>query len=166
MGTRVEGKEDIILRMEAEGHQVGIHSQTHKVLAGLSAAGLEQEVGALNRTLSALLGEQEFMLRPPYGYTGEGLEKWAKQPIILWSVDPEDWSDHDVQRQVAAVVEQVEDGDIILLHDIYYASVETALQVVDALLAKGFRFVTVEELFAVRGIKPEAGSVYRCLPPG
>ena len=38
VGTRVEGQEDIILRMEAEGHQIGIHSQTHKILSELRFA--------------------------------------------------------------------------------------------------------------------------------
>lgn len=166
IGTRVEGKEDIILRMEEEGHQVGIHSQNHRVLSDLGAADLHAEVEVLSQTLSGILGGQEFMLRPPYGMTSDVLCKWVKAPIILWSVDPEDWSDHDIERQVATVVNTVKDGDIILLHDIYYASVETALQVVDALLEQGYRFVTVEELFAIRGIEPEAGRVYRSLPPG
>lgn len=166
VGTRVEGREDILLRMAAEGHQVGIHSQNHKVLADLSAADLCVEVEGLARTLTGLLGRQDFMLRPPYGMTSPALLKWAKCPIILWSVDPEDWSDHDVERQVATVVGSVKDGDIILLHDIYYVSVETALQVADALLAEGYRLVTVEELFAIRGKTAEAGREYRSLPPG
>lgn len=165
VGTRVEGNEDLVLRMEEEGHQVGIHSQNHRALNTLDAAALEEEVTALEQTLRGLLGEREYMLRPPYGYTGTVLERWAKQPIILWSVDTEDWSDHDVERQVAAAVDQVRDGDIILLHDIYYASVETALRAVDILLERGFRVVTVEELFALRGVEPEGGRVYRRLPP-
>ena len=164
VGTRVEGQEDILLRMEAEGHQIGIHSQNHKILSELNTDGLCLEVGTLEQTLEGLLGEREFMLRPPYGFVSNTLRRWAKMPIILWSVDPEDWSDHNVERQVAAVVDKVKDGDIILLHDIYYASVETALQAADALMARGYRLVTVEELFAIRGITPKAGCEYRSLP--
>ncbi len=164
IGTRVEGREDILLRICEEGHQIGIHTQNHRVLADLNTAELAVEVDGLANTLTDLLGQREFMLRPPYGMTSSTLLKWTKCPIILWSVDPEDWADHDVERQVAAVVSQVKDGDIILLHDIYHASVETALQTVDALLAEGFCFVTVEELFAVRGMVPEAGMEYRSLP--
>lgn len=166
VGTRVEGREDLLLRMAQEGHQIGLHSQNHRVLAQLSRAELEEEVGTLADTLTGLLGQQEFMLRPPYGMTSRTLLTWTGYPVILWSVDPEDWSDHDAERQVEAVVSGVEDGAIILLHDIYYASVETALRVVDTLLARGYCFVTVEELFAVRGLEPEAGTVYRCLPAG
>ena len=165
VGTRVEGQEDILLRMEAEGHQIGIHSQNHKVLADLGAADLHEEIEVLSQTLDGVIGNHNYMLRPPYGLTSPHLLKWVKNPIILWSVDPEDWSDHNVERQVAAVVNGVKDGDIILLHDIYYASVETALQVVDELLKRGYRLVTVEELFAIRGATPKAGCEYRSLPP-
>lgn len=166
VGERVAGNEDLILRMEREGHQVGIHSQRHRVLTGLSDAQLRDEVETLNDTLSNLLGGDSLMLRPPYGLVDDGLLRRVGHPIILWSVDPEDWSDHDVQRQTAHILDRVQDGDIILLHDIYDTSVETALQVADALLKKGFRLVSVEELFALRGETAEAGAVYRSLPPG
>lgn len=164
VGTRIEGQEDILLRMEAEGHQIGIHSQNHKVLAELGERELHEEVDVLAQTLDGLLGTHSYMLRPPYGMTSGYLLKRIKCPVILWSVDPEDWSDHNVERQVAAVVDKAKDGDIILLHDIYYASVETALQAADALMEQGYRFVTVEELFAIRGITPKAGCEYRSLP--
>ena len=52
-------------------------------------------------------------------------------------------------------------GDIILLHDIYPSSVEAALQIVDALEAEGYWFVTVEELLELNGIQPQAGAMYR-----
>jgi len=166
VGQRIAGNEDLVVEMQRQGHQIGIHSQTHMALDELNASQLYGEVEVLRQSLCSILGEQEFMLRPPYGFISEALCQWAEDPIILWSVDPEDWSDHDVERQVAQVVAQAKDGDIILLHDIYYTSVETAFQVVDALMEKGFRFVTVEELFAIRGKEAEAGAVYRSLPPG
>ena len=105
------------------------------------------------------------MLRPPYGMMNAATQARAAAPIVLWSVDPEDWSDRDTARQVSVILDNTQDGDIILLHDIYPASVDTALQVVDALMAKGFHFVTVEQLFAIRGKTPENGKVYRKLPP-
>ena len=56
---------------------------------------------------------------------------------------------------------EVQPGDIILLHDIYPSSVEAALQIVDALEAEGYWFVTVEELLELNGIQPQAGAMYR-----
>ncbi len=165
IGLNVEGNEDILLRMADEGHQIGIHAQNHKMFTGLSAADLEREVGGLRDTLSSLVGGDSFMVRPPYGMTNAAVRRQLGAPIILWSIDPEDWSDKDTARQVEHIVSRAEDGSIILLHDIYPSSVDTALQVVDALMERGFRCVSVEELFAIRGIQPEAGEEYLKLPP-
>ena len=92
-------------------------------------------------------------------------EEWSGGPLILWSVDPEDWKDSDIDRIVSAIVENTQDGDIILLHDLFPGSAQAALQAVDALLAKGFCFVTVEQLMQARGVAPEDGVRYRRFPP-
>lgn len=165
IGENVEGNELLLQRMAGEGHQIGLHTYHHKSLAELNASDFYAEVDELRATLGALLGQKDFMLRPPYGMMNAATQARAAAPIVLWSVDPEDWSDRDTQRQVSAILDCVQDGDIILLHDIYPASVDTALQVVDALMAQGCHFVTVEELFAIRGRTPENGKVYRKLPP-
>ena len=165
LGLQVEGNEDLLRRMASEGHQIGMHTAHHKVLAGLGPADFSAEVDQLRLTLTALLGPEDYMLRPPYGMISHAVETQAAAPLILWSVDPEDWSDHDAARIAAHIADKARDGDIILLHDIYDASVDAALEAVDALMAKGCTFVTVEELFALRGVTPENGKVYRKLPP-
>jgi peptidoglycan/xylan/chitin deacetylase (PgdA/CDA1 family) len=66
---------------------------------------------------------------------------------------------------VSAVEGHVKDGDIILMHDIYDSSVDAALQVVDFLLDRGYCFVTVEQLLALRQVQPEPGALYTALPP-
>ena len=143
IGENVEGNELLLQRMEGEGHQIGLHTYHHKMLDQLNAAGFYEEVDSLRTTLTALVGREEFMLRPPYGMMNAATQARAAAPIVLWSVDPEDWSDRDTARQVSVILDNTQDGDIILLHDIEPASVDTALQVVDALIARGFHFVTV-----------------------
>lgn len=165
IGENVPGNEDLLLRMDREGHQIGLHTFHHRSLAEVNGTDFYAEVDKLRETLSGLLGREDFMLRPPYGMITPSNRARAGVPIILWSVDPEDWSDRDSDRQTAVILEQVTDGSIILLHDIYASSVETALRVVDGLMAKGYKFVTVEELFALRGMTPENGVEYRRLPP-
>ncbi|MBR5534224.1 MAG: hydrolase, partial [Ruminiclostridium sp.] len=79
--------------------------------------------------------------------------------------DTLDWQDKDPARILQTVLEETRDGSILLFHDIFPTSVEAALQCVDALLAEGFRFVTLEELFFLRGVTPEKGQVYLALYP-
>ena len=62
------------------------------------------------------------------------------------SVDSLDWKLRNTNRVVKRVLKDVEDGDIILMHDIFPTSVEAALEIVDTLTKRGYTFVTVDEL--------------------
>ena len=110
--------------------------------------------------LENLLGEQEFWLRPPYGLIDKSRASLVKTPMIYWSVDTEDWKLLDAQQIVQCVEKAIQPGDIVLLHDFYPTSVDAALELIDCLQAKGFTFVTVEELFRIKGVTPEAGTLY------
>lgn len=165
IGENIPGNEELLLRMEREGHQIGLHTFHHRSLAEVNGKDFYAEVDKLRDTLSGLLGREDFMLRPPYGMMNAATKARAAAPIILWSVDPEDWSDRDTARQVSVIVDSAQDGDIILLHDIYPTSVEAALQVVDKLQARGFLFATVEELAQLRHVEVKNGEIYRCFYP-
>mgnify|MGYP002474743469 FL=1 len=165
VGNRIPGNEELVRRMAAEGHQIGIHTYDHVELKGLSRQEFDLQVGKTRALITGLVGEGNYWLRPPYGLMDKSAEGWCGGPVILWSVDPEDWRDDNIDRITAAVVEHVSDGDIILLHDLFPSSAQAALRVVDALLAKGYCFVTVEQLMAERGVTPEAGLRCRKFPP-
>ena len=165
VGSRISGSEELIRRMAAEGHQIGVHTYDHVVVTDLSREDFDLQVGKTRALLIDILGDGEYWLRPPYGIVDESVERWCDCPLILWSVDPEDWKDEDVERIVASVLEHVQDGDIILMHDIFPTSVEAALRVVDALLEKGYCFVTVEQLMEQRGQEVRSGAQYRRFPP-
>ena len=160
-GEQVIGNEDIVRRMEREGHQIGIHTYDHVTLTGLNRADFDAQVDKTRQILKNVLGYEDFALRPPYGLYDEGVQAMAESPIILWSIDPEDWGDKNARRETEHIVEKAQDGAVILLHDIYSQSVEAALAAVDELHRQGYLFVTVEELFAQRGIELENGKVYR-----
>lgn len=161
VGEMIPGKEDIIQRMAAEGHQIGIHSYDHVRLTGLSTADFQAQVDRTGELLRELTGRESFCIRPPYGMVDAGVEKKAPSALILWSVDPEDWKYKDTARVASHVVSHAKDGDVILLHDIYPTSVEAALNIVDVLHQRGFLFVTVEELAQARHVTLEPGQVYR-----
>ena len=59
---------------------------------------------------------------------------------------PLDWTTENVDEIVSKVVTEVEEGDIILLHDCYASSIEAALRIVDILQKEGYEFVTVDRL--------------------
>ena len=161
IGEQIPANEDLVLRMENEGHQVGIHSYSHIRLTSLNQADFDAEVKRTRIVLGNILGREEFLLRPPYGLIDDSVLKRANAPIILWSIDPEDWGEKNADREVAHILSRVRDGAVILLHAIYPESVEAALRVVDALHEEGYLFLTVSDLFAAKGIPLESGQVYR-----
>ena len=165
VGSRVAGNEELVRRMAQEGHQIGVHTFDHIELKGLTRRAFDLQVGKTRAALANLLGDGEFWLRPPYGIFDRPAAQWADSPLVLWSVDPEDWRDSDIDRVVASVTEHVQDGDIILLHDLYPSSASAALRIVDRLQERGFSFVTVEQLMELRGRPAEKGKVVRCVPP-
>ena len=165
IGKQLDHNEDLIRRMDAQGHQIGIHTYDHVSLTGLSKADFDAQVALTRQKLMAILGHDGFLLRPPYGAVDEAVRKNAGCPIILWSIDPEDWGDQNAPREVEHVVSQARDGAIILMHDIFPASVEAALEIVDRLHAQGYLFVTIDELFQARHIQLQPGQVYREAAP-
>ena len=164
VGTQIPYAPELVQSIARDGHQIGIHTLEHVQVEGLDREPFQWQVEGMRRLLYGMLGEKEFWLRPPYGSMDDNTVRWADSPIVLWSVDPEDWKDNNVRRISEHIINNTRDGDIILMHDIYGSSVEAALMAVDSMQKQGWRFVTVQELLECRGITPRAGSVYRCAP--
>lgn len=160
LGSRVEGNEDLVLRMEAEGHQVGIHTYDHTILRNLCRRDFDLQVDRTRTILQEILFHDDFPLRPPCGFLDRNVQQWAGAPIILWSVDPVDWCSTDTAKIVCSITKKTKDGDIVLMHDFYPTSVDAALQVIDFMQEEGAVFVTVEELFSKCGCALENGKVY------
>ncbi len=160
IGEQVRGNEYLLCRMASEGHQIGSHTYSHTRLTTVSTENMVEEIHKAETVLQSVVGKKDFWLRPPYGQIDRKRAKEIKTPMIYWSVDPLDWKLLDTHKVVDAVLSTVQSGDIVLLHDFYATSVDAALEIVDQLQAQGFIFVTVEELFRIQGVEPQAGVLY------
>lgn len=160
IGRQIPGNEDLVLRMKAEGHQVGNHTWNHVTLSGSFTADLE-ELRRTDALLQELLGSGTYWVRPPYGLISESERAALEVPLVHWTVDPEDWAKRSPEAVVQAVLKEAGPNDIVLLHDFFSDSVDAALEIVDTLQAEGYYFVTVEELLALNGITPQPGVMYR-----
>ncbi|MGN0968233.1 MAG: polysaccharide deacetylase family protein, partial [Oscillospiraceae bacterium] len=85
IGEQLAGNEDIVRRMDEEGHQIGIHTYDHVRLTGLNRADFDAQVDRTRQLLKNILGHNDFLLRPPYGMYDAGVQAMAGCPIILWS---------------------------------------------------------------------------------
>lgn len=82
------------------------------------------------------------------------------RPIIVWDIDTLDWKYHNSKRLSDYILDNVRDGDIVLMHDIYSATVNGVDMVIPKLIDRGYRIVSVSELFSIRGMELESGKVY------
>lgn len=147
------------------GHEIGLHGYSHKDMATMGRWELEKEIADTKKLLPK--GCEAVFLRPPGGSGTPLVEQVAKKAglaLLLWSVDPRDWAVHDASAVEAAVVSQVRDGDVILLHDLSDSSVDAAFAIIDRLRKDGFQFVTVSALASYRGVRPEPGKTYTAFP--
>ncbi len=160
IGEQVPENEGLLRRMAVEGHQVGNHTFSHQSLQNAGEHTVIEEIQKTEVLLEEILGEGEYWLRPPYGLVDSRTPQLVKTPMVYWSLDPEDWRLLNTEQVVSYVLGRVKNGDIILLHDFYPTSVDAALQIVDALQAEGYVFLTVEELLAQFDTEPQAGALY------
>lgn len=165
-GYRIKDYPDIAQRIFDEGHEIGLHGYRHDSMKNMSRRQIAQEL----MDTQALLPEgcRPAFLRPPGGLSSDAVQQVAQArglAILHWSVDPHDWEIHSKASIEQAVLEQIHDGDIVLLHDMTNASVEAALNIVDELLKQDYEFVTVSELARLRGLRPKPGSIYKKFPP-
>lgn len=146
VGERIAGNEELVRRMYDEGHLIGNHTYSHIQLGAVNFRTACDEIDRTNKALEEITGNKVSFIRPPYGDYSDELEAEIDMTKVLWSIDPEDWNTTNTDAVVNAVVKNAKDGDIILLHDIYPSSVAAALRIIDELKARGFIFVTVDEI--------------------
>ncbi|WP_249301400.1 polysaccharide deacetylase family protein [Qiania dongpingensis] len=146
IGKSIEGKEDVVKQMAEDGHLVGSHTYNHVQLTKLPVKKACEEITMTNDAIYNVTGKIPEYIRPPFGSWDKELECAVNMTAVLWNVDPRDWQVQDTDTVVKHVLNHVENGSIILLHDVYGTSVEAAFQIVDALKEQGYTFVTVDEL--------------------
>lgn len=161
IGSQLEGNEAIIKRMYADGHQLGCHTWSHVQMTLLPEQDQQEEILKWYSEISSIVGDFNYCIRPPYGAVNNKVCACLDIPVILWSVDTEDWTGKTAGEIADYIIAEAGDGDIILLHDIFEESVQGAIMALDDLQSKGYTFVTVNELLAIKGIKAEGGKVYR-----
>ena len=107
-----------------------------------------------SQKIKAACGKAPTVARLPYGAgnNNSSVLNALGLPSIYWSIDTRDWANTgNPQHTVNEVLNNVRDGDIILMHDIHQSSVQAAETIIPALKKKGYQLVTVSELAKYKG---------------
>lgn len=156
LGTCVNRSPEIAREVYARGHWIGLHGYDHQNFPQLSPIALQD---SLERTLAAIYSACQLQpqyvrdVRPPNGLftpvTLRLLQQWNYRPV-MWSVVPEDWVLPGVQTVVQRVLQQVQNGSLIVLHDGACGGQDVAATtqtLIPKLLKLGYQFVTVDTLW-------------------
>lgn len=146
VGKNIEGHEDIIRRMDEEGHLIGNHTYDHVKITGMPPEQACAQITKTSSLIEKITGKKTEYIRPPFGAWDKTLDCGFEMFPVLWSIDPLDWTTKNTDTVVQKVLDAAEEDSIILLHDFYGSSVEAALRIVDALQEQGYEFVTVDKL--------------------
>ena len=158
VGNRIDKYSDIIKREVLEGHEVGNHTYNHVFFSKkYSKALIDKEIDLTRKKIYEVTGTACSWFRPPGGYINDEVINEAKKhgyTVVLWSwhQDTEDWKSPGVNAIANKVLNNVQNGDIILMHDnvkLINRSSQTvaALKIILPELEKrGYKLVTVSEL--------------------
>lgn len=145
VGHAVEGNEEIVKQVVAEGHQIGNHSWDHPVLTKISLEKAKSQINDTTAALKKASGLDVHIMRPPYGAINETIQAAVDQSFILWDVDTLDWKN----RNTASIMKEVrkaQPGSIILMHDVHQTTIDALPLILQYLTEQGFEMVTIEEL--------------------
>jgi peptidoglycan/xylan/chitin deacetylase (PgdA/CDA1 family) len=147
-GQNSANRPDVVRRQAEEGHALGGHSWNHQDMKKRNPADACADAARTARAIREASGVETSLVRPPYGSWSDAvLNACSGQAFILWDVDTMDWSTHDPAKIAAHAIDDSKPGSIILMHDTVAETAEALPVIVDGLKAKGYRLVTVPELW-------------------
>ena len=158
IGQDLEKRLEVAKRLVQEGHQPGNHSYSHRRMVLVTHDFVASEIERTDDLIRQTGYTGDILFRPPYGKKLFSLPRYLaanNRKTITWDIEPE--SDPSIAGNPVAiashVIEAARPGSIILLHGMYKSgkpTIDALPTLIDGLLARGFRFVTVGELLALR----------------
>lgn len=156
VGNYIRQSPDLVRRMVAEGHTVGNHTMHHYDMSRISEkAAFAKELQDLEALYKNTTGrDMPKYYRPPQGIYSEENLRMAQElgyRTVFWSLAYVDWNNDSQptrEQAFAKLLPRTHPGAVVLLH----STSRTNAEILDELLTKweeeGYRFATVEELFA------------------
>lgn len=156
VGNYIQRSPDLVRRMVAEGHTVGNHTMHHYDMSRLSdKAAFSRELTDLEALYKETVGQElPKYYRPPQGIYSEENLKMAQElgyKTLFWSLAYVDWNNDAQPTREAALAKllpRTHNGAVVLLHSTSKTNAEILGELIDKWKAMGYRFGTLEELFA------------------
>lgn len=156
VGSRIEANPDAARQIVAAGHQVGNHSYSHQHMVFKHSSFYQQEIEKTDAAIRSAGYQGDIVFRPPYGKKFYGLPLYLamhNRQTIMWDVGPESTGAESAEHMVTTALADAKPGSIILFHTMAVsreASRDALGPTIEGLKARGYRFVTVNDLLTRR----------------
>ena len=156
VGNYIEQNGDLVRRMVDEGHIVANHTMHHYDMSKLTdKTAFQKELTDLEALYRDTTGrEMAKYYRPPQGIYSEENLAMAKElgyRTVFWSLAYVDWN-NDSQptkdQAFAKLLPRTHNGAVVLLHSTSATNGEILEELLEKWKEAGYRFGTLEELFA------------------
>jgi len=158
LGENAVSHPEILAQAVADGHEIATHAYSHNPLNKMSKTEIGEELDKAEQAIT-VVAPKPSLFRPPGGAYNDTVTAEAGRrgyTTILWSIDPGDWRRPRVEQVVDGVMNKIEPGSIVLLHDGQYPlpTPEAIGIIIDRLRAQGYSIVTVSELLQYYEVRP------------
>lgn len=120
--TRARRHPELVARVLAEGHEVGLHGVDHRPLAAFPYAEARARTASAAHELAALTGTPVRWFRPPYGaqtpVTWLAVRRAGLVPV-MWGPTTWDWRDVPQDERVRKALQGARAGAVVLAHDAF-----------------------------------------------
>jgi len=120
IGRAAERSGPLLRRLHASGHEIGNHTYSHRHPWTMSTAHARREVRDGAESIAQALGQAPRWFRPPHGRLRQAMADEAQnggQRVVLWTLSAVDWGPLGCAERIAARLDHVDGGDIVLMHD-------------------------------------------------
>ena len=157
LGENVEHFPKLLAQEVANGHEIGTHTYSHPLLSKFNSKKMAEEFDKAEKEITPT-APKPTLFRPPGGFYNHQVietDHLRGYTVILWSVDPRDWSRPSTEKVVERVLHNIKPGSIVLLHDGQYPlpTPQALGIIIDRLREQGYDFVTVSELLQYNEVR-------------
>lgn len=153
VGSWLEAKPRMARRILDGGHELGNHTLNHRAMRRLGSAAAYKEIAGCAAVLSKLTGSPGRWFRPSgTQHTTAVIRRAAAEAgydrCLSYDVDSLDWTDPGPSVVVRTVLGAARGGSVVSMHLGHPGTVAALPHIIEGLVRRDLRPVTVSELFA------------------
>lgn len=163
VGYLMESNPDIVKNVYDNHMEIGSHSWAHKNLKKQKLDVITEEMNKTDNVYNSITGDTIKLMRPPYGAINNNVKDAFDYSFITWNIDTNDWKYKDADHLYDFVINNVSDGDIVLMHDLQTSTKIGIERILPELYVRGYRVVTVSELASIKNKTLETKKIYKSM---